>query len=167
MPVRYMVLDRVTPAAFDYSFYPCDLYYADVAKDDGSFDDWNAQKDGFHAQYFGEVRGEKNKNDPINYDQIHYRPELALGRWPVNTPEEVRTVVAKTIGFENRIAAQPPSERACGLDLQQRLDRRARRDGPARPSRCRRAGRSKSDTIPTRRASRARRRRITKKFCAS
>ena len=110
MPVRYMVLDRVTPAAFDYSFYPCDLYYADVAKEDGSFDDWNAQKDGFHAQYFGEVRGEKNKNDPINYDQIHYRPELAVGRWPVNTPEEVRTVVAKTIGFENRIAAQPPSE---------------------------------------------------------
>src|SRR5689334_10378172 len=22
MPVRYMVLDRITPAAFDYSFYP-------------------------------------------------------------------------------------------------------------------------------------------------
>jgi hypothetical protein len=109
MPVRYMVLDRVTPAAFDYSFYPSDLYYANVAKDDGSFDDWNAQKDGFHAQYFGEVRGEKNKNDPINFDQIHYKPELALGRWPVNTPEEVRTVVAKTIGFENRVVAQPPS----------------------------------------------------------
>ena len=25
LPVRYMVLDRVTPAAFDYSFYPSDL----------------------------------------------------------------------------------------------------------------------------------------------
>jgi hypothetical protein len=31
MPVRYMVLDRVTPAAFDYAFYPSDLYYADQA----------------------------------------------------------------------------------------------------------------------------------------
>ena len=99
MPVRYMVLDRVEPAAFDYAFYPCDLYYADVAKEDGSFDDWNANKDGFHAQYFGEVHGEKNKNDPINFDQIHYRPKLAVGRWPVNTPEEVRTVVAKTIAL--------------------------------------------------------------------
>jgi hypothetical protein len=115
MPVRYMVLDRVTPAAFDYSFYPCDLYYADVAKEDGSFDDWNAQKDCFHAQYYGEVRGEKNKTDPINYDQIHYRPQLALGRWPVNTPEEVRKVMAKTMGFENRIAAEPPSERRAAL----------------------------------------------------
>ena len=36
MPVRYIVLDRVEPAAFNYSFYPCDLYYADVAKTDGS-----------------------------------------------------------------------------------------------------------------------------------
>src|SRR5262249_12593715 len=38
MPVRYMVLDRVTPAAFDYAFYPSDLYYSDLAKQDGSFD---------------------------------------------------------------------------------------------------------------------------------
>jgi hypothetical protein len=30
---------------------------------------------------------------------------LALGRWPVNTPQEVRTMVAKSIGFEKRIAA--------------------------------------------------------------
>src|SRR5579859_6122277 len=47
MPVRYMVLDRVTPAAFDYAFYPSDLYYSDLAKHDGSFDDWNARKEGF------------------------------------------------------------------------------------------------------------------------
>jgi hypothetical protein len=110
MPVRYMVLDRIKPAAFDYSFYPSDLYYADVAKEDGSFEDWNAQKDGFHTQYFGEVRGEKNKNDPMNFDRIHYRPELALGRWPAGTTEEVRIMVAKTIGFENRIAVQKSSE---------------------------------------------------------
>jgi hypothetical protein len=35
MPVRYIVLDRVTPAAFDYAFYPSDLYYADLVKPDG------------------------------------------------------------------------------------------------------------------------------------
>ena len=105
MPVRYMVLDRVTPEAFDYAFYPSDLYYGDVAREDGSFDDWNAQKDDFHAGYYGEVRGEKNKNDPINFDQIHYKPELAFGRWPVSTPEGVRLVVSKTIAFEKRVAS--------------------------------------------------------------
>jgi hypothetical protein len=100
MPVRFMVLDRVTPAAFDYAFYPSDLYYSDLAKADGSFDDWNAQKDSFHAGYFGEVRGEKNKRDPINYDAIDYLPDIAVGRWPVSTVEELRTVIDKTIAYE-------------------------------------------------------------------
>jgi hypothetical protein len=97
MPVRYMVLDRVTPAAYDCAFYPSDLYYADVARSNGSFDDWNARKDGFHASYFGEVRGEKNKDDGINFDQIDYRAELAVGRWPVDSVAEVQFLAEKTI----------------------------------------------------------------------
>ncbi len=104
VPVRYMVLDRATEPAFDYAFYPSDLYYADVAKPDGSFEDWNASKDGFHATYFGEVRGEKNKTDPINFDAIDYRPEIAVGRWPVGTPEEVQAVAAFAAAYE--IAAE-------------------------------------------------------------
>jgi hypothetical protein len=100
MPVRYMVLDRCTKEAFDYAFYPSDLYYGDAAKPDGSFEDWNGRKDDFHAGYFGEVRGEKNKSDAINFDAIDYRPELAVGRWPVNTENEVRTLVQKTRAYE-------------------------------------------------------------------
>jgi hypothetical protein len=116
-PVRYMVLDRVTPAAFDYAFYPSDLYYADLARADGSFDDWNAKKDSFHAGYFGEVRGEKNKGDPINFDRVNYRPEIAVGRWPVSTVDEVRRVAEKTIACENRVAADtnPQLRRAAFL----------------------------------------------------
>jgi len=106
LPVRYMVLDRVTPAAFDYAFYPTDLYYGDLAREDGSFDDWNARKEAFHAGYFGEVRGEKNKSDPINYDEVDYRPEIAVGRWPVSTPEEVARVADKSIDFEVRVLAR-------------------------------------------------------------
>lgn len=102
-PVRYMVLDRVTPAAFDYAFYPCDLYYSDLAKPDGAYDDWNAQREGFHADYIGEVRGEKNKDDGVNFDQVDYRPEIAIGRWPVSSADEVNTVVAKTIAYEKSI----------------------------------------------------------------
>ncbi len=103
MPVRYMVLDRNTPAAFNYAFYPSDLYYADLARQDGSFDDWNARKDGFHRGYFGEVRGEHNKKDPINYDAIDYRPEIAVGRWPVSTADEVKTTAAKTMTYEKSV----------------------------------------------------------------
>jgi hypothetical protein len=100
-PVRYMVLDRVTPPAFDYAFYPSDLYYADLAKADGSFEDWNAQKDGFHAAYFGEVRGEKNKDGPINYDQIDYRPEIAVGRWPVSNVDELQNIIKKSMSHDH------------------------------------------------------------------
>jgi hypothetical protein len=105
LPVRYMVLDRVTPAAFDYAFYPSDLYYSDLAREDGSFDDWNAQKDSFHAGYFGEVRGEKNKEGPINFDQVDYRPDLAVGRWPVSTPEEASVVAGKSVAYEQSLLA--------------------------------------------------------------
>jgi len=104
MPVRYMVLDRVTEPAFNYAFYPSDLYYADVAKQDGSFDDWNAQKDGYHAGYFGEVHGEKHKNPPINFDNVDYRPEIAVGRWPVSNAQEIRNVVDKTMNYEKTAA---------------------------------------------------------------
>jgi hypothetical protein len=103
MPVRYMVLDRVTPAAFNYAFYPSDLYYSALAKPDGSFDDWNARKDSFHALYFGEVRGEANKNDPINYDQVTYHPDIAVGRWPISTAEQARAIAAKTIATERAV----------------------------------------------------------------
>ena len=115
LPVRYMVLDRVTPAAFDTAFYPSDLYYADVARSDGSFEDWNGRKEGFHAHYFGEVHGEKNKQDPINFDRVHYVPTLAVGRWPVSSPGEVTTLVNKTIAFERRIVAGQAKRPRLGL----------------------------------------------------
>src|ERR1041384_2625223 len=105
LPVRFMVLDRVTPAAYDYAFYPSDLYYSDLAKSDGSFDDWNGRKDSFHAGYFGEVRGEKNKQDLINFDEIDYRPDIAVGRWPVSTLEEARRVADKTVRYEQSVLA--------------------------------------------------------------
>ncbi|MEP0843669.1 MAG: hypothetical protein HRF43_13275 [Phycisphaerae bacterium] len=129
LPVRYMVLDRVTPAAFDYAFYPSDLYYADLAGPDGSFDDWNARKDGFHARYYGEVRGEKNKDDPINFDAIDYRPELALGRWPVSTPEEVRMVAGKSMRYERSPSGSAGGgRRAAFIMVGGWVDARARMD---------------------------------------
>jgi hypothetical protein len=134
LPVRYMVLDRVTPAAFDYAFYPSDLYYSDLAKQDGSFDDWNAKNDGFHAHYFGEVRGEKNKNDPINFDQVDYRPDVAVGRWPVSTPEEVRRLAAKSMAYEMSIldGTHPGLRQAAIFHVGGWVDARPRLEGLAK-----------------------------------
>jgi peptidase C25-like protein len=98
-PVRFMALDRCTEAAANFAFYASDLYYADVARADGSFDDWNAEREGFHARYFGEVRGECNKDTRIDFDRVSYVPELAVGRWPVSSAEELAAVVAKTVAW--------------------------------------------------------------------
>jgi len=134
MPVRYMVLDRVTPAAFDYAFYPSDLYYSDLARQDGSFDDWNARKQGFHAGYFGEVRGEKNKKDPINYDQVDYRPDIAVGRWPVSTPAEAERVAAKSMAYEQAVLSgrHPGLKRAAFFAVGGWVDMRGQMDGWAK-----------------------------------
>jgi hypothetical protein len=134
MPVRYIVMDRQTPAAFDYAFYPSELYYGDLAKDDGSFDDWNGHKDGFHSQYFGEVRGETNKRDPINYDRIHYRCQVAVGRWPVQSVAQLRTVVAKSMTYETGVqdGKRPGLRTACLFNVQGYADARDHLDRIAR-----------------------------------
>jgi peptidase C25-like protein len=99
LPVRFMVLDRREPKAFDYAFYPSDLYYADLADERGEFDSWNAEHEGIHARYFGEVRGEKNKEGPINFDRVSYVPEIAVGRWPVSDAKTLQQMVAKTLAW--------------------------------------------------------------------
>jgi len=140
LPVRYMVLDRVTAHAKDYAFYPSDLYYADLAKPDGSFEDWNGEKDGFHAGYFGEVRGEKNKDGPINFDRIDYLPDIAVGRWPVSTTAEVEVVAAKTIRYEEGVlrAGKTGERRAAFVNVGGWVDCRPFFDGLSRI--CLRAG---------------------------
>lgn len=111
IPVRFMTLDRGTKAAFDTAFYPSDLYYGDLAHPDGSFDDWNGRSDGPHGAYFGEVHGETNKNDSINFDRISYAPEIAVGRWPVSTPAQAAQVAAKTLAHQDSLRQDSPSPR--------------------------------------------------------
>ncbi len=130
-PVRYMVLDRVTREAFDTAFYPSDLYYADVARADGSFDDWNGRREGHHAFYFGEVRGEKHKDDPINYDGMDLRPDIAVGRWPVSDPQEALRLAEKTLACEEALR-RPGGRRAAFFCVDGWIDARAALDGVAR-----------------------------------
>jgi hypothetical protein len=134
LPVRYMTLDRQHEPAFNYSFYPSDLYYADLSNADGSFEDWNAVRDSFHDRYFGEVRGETNKDDPINYDQVDYKPEIAVGRWPVSTPEETARVAEKSIRYERQVLAgdSPHLRRAALISVSGWVDTRRWSDDQGR-----------------------------------
>lgn len=62
-----------------YPFYPTDHYYADLSQ-------WDRDKDGLYAEYAD--------------DRPDLRPELAVGRLPVSTPESARFIVDRLLSYE-------------------------------------------------------------------
>ncbi len=108
MPVRYWACNNGDPKISLYGFAPADLYYADLARRDGSFDDWNASRDGMHANYYGTMMQRGTDKVPLNYDRIDYRPEVAVGRWPVRSAAEAAAVAAKSMRYERAVLADEP-----------------------------------------------------------
>ncbi len=94
-PVRYTVTDRKSDAAMNTSFCPTDLYYAALYKKDGSFDDWDGNRNGYFGELFGECH-----SGPVNVDDVSLDPVVAVGRLPVATEEEVVRYVNKVIRYE-------------------------------------------------------------------
>lgn len=94
-PIRYTKTDRKTAEAYDIAFFPGDVYYANLFKSDGSFDDWDKNKNG----YFGELGGESTSS-PLNVEEVDNRLDIAVGRVPSSTADEVSTYVSKVINYE-------------------------------------------------------------------
>ena len=94
-PISYSKTDRYVSEAAYTAFFPADLYYADLFKSDGTFDDWDQNQNG----YFGEIGGETNAG-PLNVDKVDLKPEIAVGRVPASTTDEVKIYVTKVIGYE-------------------------------------------------------------------
>jgi hypothetical protein len=94
-PIRWTTADIVGPTVGNTAFYPADLYYADLYKTDGSFDDWDANANG----YFGEIGGEI-RSGPLNIDQVNLNPDIAVGRAPVSIVDEAAIYVEKIISYE-------------------------------------------------------------------
>jgi hypothetical protein len=96
-PVRFTKTDRGDQNAANTAFYPTDLYYAALYKKDGSFDDWDSNRNG----YYGELNGETHTG-PINIDQVNLTPTVAVGRVPASTLDEANRYVQKVIRFEQQ-----------------------------------------------------------------
>jgi len=96
-PVRFTKTDSYDPNAFNTAFYPTDLYYAALYKQDGSFDNWDANNNG----YYGELNGETHTG-PINIDQVNLVPTVAVCRVPASTLDEVDRYVKKVIHYEQQ-----------------------------------------------------------------
>jgi hypothetical protein len=96
-----------------------DLYYADLYKDGTTtFDDWNWNKDpsGHHEQLYGEIEWDASiegycANCTINNDRIDFLPDVAVGRIPASTPEEVTRYVNKVIAYESGTRPDDPTSK--------------------------------------------------------
>jgi hypothetical protein len=95
-PIRWTQADIVGPTVGDTAFYPADLYYADLYKADGSFDDWDANGNGYYGEIGGEIR-----SGPLNIDRVDLNPDIAVGRVPVSTLEEASRYAEKVIFYES------------------------------------------------------------------
>ncbi len=105
LPVRYTYTDRTkadnTPGGqtIGYgAYFAGDLYYADLYKQDGTFDNWDYNDN----HIYGQLHGEYFTNDPINIDRIDMIPDVAVGRIPARTVTDVENYVNKVIDYETR-----------------------------------------------------------------
>ena len=107
-PVRYITLDwgAHTPdpdhiPASDFVFSASDLYYADIYNASEDFDDWDYDKNGF----YGELWGANNLAalGPINHDRIDMYPDVAVGRVPASSVNQVANFVEKVIDYERNV----------------------------------------------------------------
>ena len=83
VPVRYSNLIAGEPG------YLCDLYYADIYKEGGVFDNWDSNGNGIFAEWKG-----------FKKDDLDLYPDVALGRLACRNNREVKSVVDKIINYE-------------------------------------------------------------------
>ena len=79
-------------AAFLPNFFSSDLYYADLYDSSGQFETWDTNGN----DYFGEWY----KNN-LNAEGIDLIPDVAVGRVPASTVEEVENYIDKVIAYES------------------------------------------------------------------
>jgi hypothetical protein len=115
MPVRYRQVQQVpSEATADGTYNPSELYYANLYQghlpgsvptdpvlitNSGVFDTWDRNGNGrYNEQHW--------KDDAISYnpDQVDGCPDVAVGRIPAHTAQEVENYVAKVIRYETGAA---------------------------------------------------------------
>ena len=89
LPVRYTNLRETQGGTYDPGFIS-DLYYADIYKEGGEFDDWDSNDDGIFAKW---------SNTP-GKDVIDFYPDVAVGRLACRNKIEVKVMVNKIINYE-------------------------------------------------------------------
>jgi hypothetical protein len=100
LPVRYSNFQWDGDPSYNFTSgepgYISDLYYADIYKEGGVFEDWDANGNGIYAEWAGNVR-----------DELDLYPDVCLGRLACRNLHELRNVIDKIITYESS-----PAERS-------------------------------------------------------
>ena len=81
-----------------------DLYFADIYKKNGDFEDWDSNGNGIFAEWYSD--------HPFASDVMDLKPDVAVGRLPCRYENEVAAIVEKIIEYENNAFGQPWFHRA-------------------------------------------------------
>lgn len=91
-PVRYRFREERGAEEYSGTWYPCDLYYADLFDSQGQFCTWDANANGIYGEGFVDYR---------NQDQMDLHPDVAVGRIPASDVDQLESYVDKVIQYEN------------------------------------------------------------------
>jgi len=93
LPVRYSNVEDLDPwASYQEAYYLTDLYFADIYKGDGEFDNWDSNGNGVFAEW------KQESTDPE--DVIDLYPDVYIGRLACRNKIEVYRLVKKIINYE-------------------------------------------------------------------
>jgi len=96
-PVRY--IRAWDSNIWGHNFGPSDLYYADLYDKAGNFSTWDKDNNGFYGE-MNAREGWTTSWAELNHDQVDLKPDLAVGRIPVSTVDELAIAVKKIIDYE-------------------------------------------------------------------
>ncbi|MCX6662173.1 MAG: C25 family cysteine peptidase [Euryarchaeota archaeon] len=93
LPIRYSNFQWDGDESYNFTSgepgYISDLYYADIYKEGGVFDDWDSNGNHVFAEWSGALR-----------DELDLYPDVAYGRLACRNTREAKTVVDKIINYE-------------------------------------------------------------------
>ncbi|HWR64273.1 MAG TPA: C25 family cysteine peptidase [Candidatus Thermoplasmatota archaeon] len=97
LPIRYSNFQWDGDESYNFTSgepgYISDLYYADVYKEGGVFDDWDSNGNNVFAEWSGELR-----------DELDLYPDVAYGRLACRSTREAKNVIDKIINYEKEPA---------------------------------------------------------------
>ncbi len=100
VPYRFSNVDD----GFMHKQFLSDLYFGDIYTNDNEFNDWDSNGNSIYSEWY--------EDDSSSTDIMDLIPDVAVGRLPCRSQNEVTTIVKKIIDYENNAYGKKWCKRA-------------------------------------------------------